>query len=226
MRHLLPRRLAACETPRKLACTALVAVVIATALSIAAPARPLYAAQAEPATAAPHAESEATHEEHEEGGHDGPLQMIARFVNFAILAGSLVYLLRSPIGQYLRDRSGQIRADLVNAAEMKQTAAAQIAEIDAKMQALPAELEALRAQGVREIAAEEARIATTATSERERLLDQARREIDLQVKVAERELVAHAADLAVALATDRIKAHITDDDQKRLVERYVRQLTS
>ena len=52
----------------------------------------------------------------------------------------------------------------------------------------------------------------------------ARRDIDLQVKIAERDLVNHAATLAVAVATERIKKAITDEDQKRLVDRYVKQL--
>ena len=107
---------------------------------------------------------------------------------------------------------------------MKQTAAAQIEEIDRKMKALPGELEALRAQGAQEIAAEEARIRAAAAAERDRLLEQARRDIDQQVKIAERELVNHAADLAVGVAAERIKKTITDDDQKRLADRYVQQL--
>jgi F0F1-type ATP synthase membrane subunit b/b' len=92
------------------------------------------------------------------------------------------------------------------------------------MQALPGELEALRAQGAQEIAAEEARIRAAAAAERERLLEQARRDIDLQVRVAERQLASHAADLAERVASERIKKSITDEDQKRLVDRYVQQL--
>jgi F-type H+-transporting ATPase subunit b len=172
------------------------------------------------AAGAEHA-AEAEHGE-EHGG--GVVDTIARLVNFAILAGTLVYLLKSPIRTYLADRGTQIRSDLVNAAAMKETAAAQIAEIERKMQALPGELETLRAQGAQEIAAEEARIRAAAAAERDRLLDQARREIDLQVKVAERELVAHAAGLAVGVASERIRKNITDEDQKRLVDRYVQQL--
>ena len=158
--------------------------------------------------------------EHEEG----LLPVIARLVNFAILIGTLVYLLRSPLMAYLNDRGTQIRSDLVNAAEMKRTAAAQLEEIDRRMTALPGELAALRAQGAQEIAAEEARIRAAAAAERDRLLEQARRDIDQHVKVAERELVNHAADLAVAVAAERIRKTITDDDQKRLADRYVQQL--
>ncbi|PYR25776.1 MAG: hypothetical protein DMF92_19895, partial [Acidobacteria bacterium] len=59
---------------------------------------------------------------------------------------------------------------------------------------------------------------------RNRLLEQAHREIDVQVRIAERELVSHAADLAVGVAAERIKKKITDDDHKRLIDRYVEQL--
>ena len=170
----------------------------------------------EPQEAVEHGEAA----EHEEG----LLPVVARLVNFAILIGTLVYLLRSPLVAYMNDRGTQIRSDLVNAAEMKRTAAAQLEEIDRRMKALPGELEALRAQGAQEIAAEAARIRAAAATERDRLLEQARRDIDQHVKIAERELVSHAADLAVGVAAERIRKSITDDDQKRLADRYVQQL--
>jgi len=107
---------------------------------------------------------------------------------------------------------------------MKRAAATQIEQIDRQMKALPAELDILRAQGAEEIAAEEERIRAAAAAERDRLLDQAKREIDQQVKAAERDLTAHAAELAVGVATERIKRTITDDDRQRLVDRYVEQL--
>ncbi len=209
---------AACETPRKL--LGWLAVFALTLWIAGVPA--VVSAQPEPGHEPAAATASHTEEPHEESIG----KTIARLVNFAILVGALVYLLRSPLASYLANRGSQIRSDLVNAAEMKQAAAAQIAEIDRKMKALPGELEALRAQGVQEIAAEEKRIQAAAAAERDRLLEQARREIDLQVKVAERELVSHAADLAVGVATERIKQIITDEDRQRLVDRYVDQLGS
>jgi len=184
---------------------------------------PRVEAQATPETAAAAETQEAA--EHEEAEHEeGLLPVIARLLNFAILVGTLVYLLRSPFVTYLNTRGTQIRSDLVTAAEMKQTAAAQLEEIDRKMKVLPGELEALRVQGAQEIAAEEARIRAAATAERDRLLEQARRDIDQLVRVAERDLVNHAADLAVGVAAERIKKTITDADQVRLADRYVQQL--
>ena len=159
--------------------------------------------------------------------HGSPiLDMVARLVNFAVLAGTLVYFLRSPIKSYLGDRGRQIRAALVKADEMRASAAAQAAAIEQKMAALPGELEALRRQGAEEVAAEEARIRQAADAERARLLDQAHREIDAQLKLAERQLVAHTADLAVAVAAARVKSTITADDQARLVDQYLGRLAS
>lgn len=205
----------ACETAHKLLRAAAIAVFAVWVLGT-----PVRASQQPEPERSVSGEAEPA-----EPGHP-IVDMVARLVNFGILAGSLWWLLKSPIRQYLEDRGTQIRSDLVNAAEMKQSAAAQIEEIDRKLKALPGELESLRAQGAQEIAAEEERIRVAAAAERDRLLEQARREIDTQVKVAERALVAHAADLAVGVASERIKKNITDEDQKRLVDRYVQQIRS
>jgi F-type H+-transporting ATPase subunit b len=149
---------------------------------------------------------------------------ISRFVNSAILIGVLFYFLHKPISAYLNSRDSEIRNDLVTAAQMKETATAQLAALQEKMAALPGELEALTTRGQEEIAAEEARIEQAAAADRERLIEQTRREIDLQLRIAQRELVEHASNLAVALATDRIKTNITPDDQTRLVDRYLQQV--
>jgi F-type H+-transporting ATPase subunit b len=142
-------------------------------------------------------------------------------VNFAILFGGLWYLLAAPISNYLKDRHTVIRKELVDAANVNATAQAQLAELDRKLKALPGEIDALRQRGAEEIAAEEIRIAALAAAERERLLEQTRREIDLQVRLAKRELVEHTADLAVQLAGHRIEQQITSADQERIVDRYL-----
>jgi F-type H+-transporting ATPase subunit b len=155
---------------------------------------------------------------------EGIAPLIARLLNFGILVGLLVYLLRSPIGGYLTTRSGQIRDDLVHAAETKEAAAAQIAELDRRMAALPGELAALRERGVQEIAAEEQRIRQAAEAERERLLEQMRREMDVRLRLAQRDLMQHAAALAISVGMERIRRNITADDQLRLVDRYLDQV--
>jgi F-type H+-transporting ATPase subunit b len=160
-----------------------------------------------------------------EAPHDQTLlRTVAQLANFGIMVGLLVYFLKGPITVHLASRASQIRHDLVTASEMRAAATAQLAEIDRKLQTLPAELEALKAQGASDVIAEQARIAQAAAVERERLIDQTRREIDMGLRVARRELTAHAAQLAVNIAESRIRQSITPDDQLRLVDRYTSQL--
>jgi F-type H+-transporting ATPase subunit b len=199
------------------------AVVLLISPAVAAAQEPAAPTEQPPAAEAPaHA---AAGEAGEEGAHQetiwGP---ISRLFNSLVLFGALYYFLRAPIATYLANRSTEIRNDLVTADEMKQAATAQIAALERKMADLPRELETLKTRGQEEIAAEEVRIEQAAAAERERLLEQTRREIDLQLRGAHRELVEHASNLAVGLATDRIQQDITPDDQTRLVDRYLQQV--
>ena len=190
------------------------------ACAVVATASASYAAPQHDAAAA----AEVKKEVKEEEAHETPLQTVAKLANFAILIGVLVYFLRTPVTAYLTGRSAQIRQDLVTAAETAATATTQLAEIERKLLTLPAEIEALKAQGAEDLRAEQARIAQAAVLERERLLQQTRREIEMRLRVARRELTELAARLAVSVAGQRIKRSITPEDQMRLVDRYTGQL--
>jgi F-type H+-transporting ATPase subunit b len=176
------------------------------------------------AVAQEHAQEAAEGGHHDQSIGEMILGMGWPVANFIIFAGALYYFLNQPIRDYLANRSAAIRKDLVEAADIKAAATAQLATIEQKLQALPGELDRLRTRGADEIAAEEKRIAAQAAAERERLLEQTRREIDLQVRLAKKEILEHAADLSVQLATERIKKEMTPEDQSRLVDRYLDQM--
>jgi F-type H+-transporting ATPase subunit b len=158
------------------------------------------------------------------GGEETIWTHIAKLTNFALLVGTLVYFLKGPLMRSLAASGVQVREDLVAASEMRAAAAAQLAGIQQKMQTLPGELEALQRQGAADVEAEQARIKEAAALERERLLEQTRREIEMRTRIARRELTAHAAALAVGIAEARIRRTITADDQLRLVDRYTAQI--
>jgi F-type H+-transporting ATPase subunit b len=151
--------------------------------------------------------------------------VLARIANFVILFGGIGYLARGPVGGYLSSRKDQIRIDLVTAQRTRAEAAAQLEAIGARMQQLPGELEALRRRGTEEIAAEEARIRDMAEADRRRLLDLTRREIDMQLRAARRELTEHAADLAIGIARVQFARQATAEDQVRLIDRYLAQVS-
>jgi F-type H+-transporting ATPase subunit b len=181
-------------------------------------AGPGWAATVDPAQA--HGEGAET------AGHESIWPVIARIVNFAILAGILVYFLKSPITRYLSERSDQIREELTGSVRMRDQAGEQLAAAELRLKELPAVVADLRERGIQEIAAEERRIDQIAEADRQRLVDQTRREIDVQLRIAKRDLVRHAAELAVEVASDRVRSRITDADRERLVDRYVEQVRS
>lgn len=220
----------ACEKRRNLA----IATVMAGLLLL--PARPSSAAQ-EHAAPSPteHAAAQgpgATPDTHStetahasEGAHGNPLSgLLWPVANFAVLVAVLRRYLRAPAAEYFASRKAQIRKDLIDAATLKSEANAQLAEIDARLKALPAELDALRTRGRQETEAEQQRIAKSAAAERARLVEQTRRDIDLQVRNARRELTEHAARLALQLAETRITREISAVDHDRLSRQYVDQV--
>ncbi len=211
--------LAACELKNNLRLAALVAMLMLFAPAFAAQEHaPAPAGQAEPHDAQ---SGEAHHDESIGGMIKAMGWPVA---NFIIFVGVLYYFLNQPLKDYLATRSSTIRKDLVEAAELRNTATSQLATIEQRLAALPGELDALRTRGAEEIKAEEQRIAAQAAADRERLLDQTRREIDLQVRLAKKEILEHAAGLSVQLATERIKNEVTPADQDRMVDRYLSQV--
>ena len=220
--------LTACELKNKLRTALFAAVLMISAAGIAG-------AQEHPPAAVPAPGAQDVHQadgDHAEAAgehHDDSIGGMIKgmgwpVANFIIFLGVIYYFANKPFTEYLASRSASIRKDLVEAAELKATATAQLATIEQKLQALPGELMTLRNRGAEDIKAEEARIAAAATADRERLLEQTRREIELQVRLAKKEILEHAADLSVQLATQRIKTEVTPEDQARLVDRYLDQV--
>jgi len=196
----------------------LAAAVLAIVSLAGRPARAQETAHEQPSAPA--------HESAGEAHEESIWPFVGKIFNFVVLVGGLVYLMRKPFAEYLTRRGGELRAELSAAEALKAEATAKIAEIDARMKTLPAEIEALGARGRADIAAEEQRIRELAAAEKQRLLDQAAREIDLRVRAARRELVEHAADLTIDVARTKIQNEITDADRSRLVDRYLSQVTS
>lgn len=151
---------------------------------------------------------------------------LARVANFALLAGGLFYFLRAPIAAHLESRGQQIRGDLAMAAQVRADATQRLADIDRRLQELPADLELVRQRGVEEVAAEELRIAQQAEVERGRLVAQARREIEQHARTARQALTEHAASLVIGVAEARLRATLTTDDQRRLAEQFTDQIRS
>ena len=157
----------------------------------------------------------AQHASEGEEAHDaGWFPTIAKTFNFAVLVGVLVYFLRQPlVGLSVFAHHAGARGSRGRRGDAGNRDAASSRRSRRSCGACPASSRRLKHRGAEEIVAERARIEQAAQVERQRLLEQTRREIEMQLRVARRELVEFAATLAVDVAPDRIKRSITPDDQ-------------
>ncbi|TAK15512.1 MAG: hypothetical protein EPO35_07160 [Acidobacteria bacterium] len=145
---------------------------------------------------------------------------IARIVNFAILAGAIYYFAAGMVREYLRTRSETIRRDLTDAKNLRAAAEEQLAAVRSRLSLLPGELREMKQRGEDELAAEKVRLAAATASERTRIQEQTRREIELASRLARRDLMNHGVELSMKLARARIESSITPDDQARLIDGY------
>lgn len=146
---------------------------------------------------------------------------IYRCFNFAVMAGLLIYLLTKPIRNGLASRREAIEKSLRDAEAARQEAEARFSEYDAKLTKAAAEIEEMRTAIRREGEVERDRILANAREMAEKLKVEAEKAAENEVARARAELRAEASRLAITMAEELLRKHITGDDQQRLVNEYM-----
>ncbi len=144
-----------------------------------------------------------------------------RVLNFAVLAGALVFLLRKPISQALDSRIKGIQAQLEDLEAKKAEAEKVLSEYNAKIAKLSQESEGIVAEYIRQGNEAKARILKEAEASAYKLEEQARRNIENEFEVAKQRLQQDIFEKAMTKAEEIIKKNITADDQNRLVDEYL-----
>jgi F-type H+-transporting ATPase subunit b len=112
-----------------------------------------------------------------------------------------------------------VRETLDKAAREKQAATEEMAELDARLNRLDAEVAEIKTQAERESAAERARMETEAKRDIEKIREMAGREIESAKQVAMADLREFAATKAVDLAEQMIRREMTPADDAKMVAR-------
>lgn len=167
----------------------------------------------------------------EEGAHEKTasnlsptLEMIMLWVNFALLAIGLGYLIKKYGGPFFAARSEHIQHEIVEAGKVRQEAESRAAEVDRRLSSFEAELEALRAESRSELESQQKQAAAKTSTEIARIQNQAEQEIAASGKAARLELKRYSAELAVQLAGEKIRARMTHDTQDALVRGFLKDL--
>jgi len=144
---------------------------------------------------------------------------IAKAVNLALFLGVLYYLLRKPIKGFFSARLADVRKTLERAARDKDEATQKMAELDARLNRLDADIAGIKAQAERESVAERERIQVETQREMEKVRATAVREIDAARQIALADLKEFTANKSVELAEQIIRRELTPEDDRKLVER-------
>jgi F-type H+-transporting ATPase subunit b len=152
------------------------------------------------------------------------ITLLIQAINFLILIALLSRFLWKPLTRFLGQRAEGIQRSLIEAQAAREAAARSQDEHKAQILATQREMAAIREQAQRDLEAERQRLLQASRAEAQRLVAEAQAAIQAETKRAKLELRAEAVSLSLAAAERLLGRVITAEDQKRLVEQYVRDL--
>ncbi len=162
--------------------------------------------------------------EHKESEPAKNSDALWKWANFAILAVGIGYGMAKGLPPLFRSRTKEIQQGISEAQQMKQDAEKRSAEMDARLSSLGADIEKFRTQSAAEMQQEGDRISRETAAQIRKIEQQAAVEIESVGKTARRQLKEYAAELALSLAEERLRARMDDATESALVDNFVRDL--
>ena len=159
--------------------------------------------------------------EGEEGGKRAGRELLYKFINLALLVGTLGFFLRKPLAGFFAERSASIRKGLEQGRKALEVSQAQLKTVEEKLQHLEEEIAAFRVSAGREMEAERQRLKLAAAEEAEKILQSARAQTEVAVRAAKLELKSYAAEQAVELAEEIIRRRLDEAGRKKLVSDFL-----
>jgi F-type H+-transporting ATPase subunit b len=155
----------------------------------------------------------------EEGGHASILkEYIWKIINFAILVIILYKFGKKPLGDFLKKRTELIEKTLNEAKEAKEAALKALRETEERVKTKDAEVKAILDAAKKSGELERDRIIEESAKLKEKILEQAKTNIDYELKHAKDSIKAEAVELAMELAEKKLKEKLTKEEQEKLLD--------
>ncbi len=149
---------------------------------------------------------------------------IFHWINFAIVAGVLLWLCFKKAPSFFARRAEAIGSAITKAGAAKTAAEAQLREAETKLANLEKEVAQLRAFAERESVQEAERLRAATHSDTQKISAAAKAEIEAAERAARLELKALAAHLAVDGAESLLAKQLTPKAQESLISNFVKSL--
>lgn len=169
------------------------------------------------AIAASAAEKAESHAEH-------AVQLVFKWIHFAILAGAVYWLFAKYLPPIFRRNADNISAAITKAAAAKAEAERQLKEAERRLVGLEQEMEHFRREAQAQAAVEFDRLRAMAWGDAEKIRVAAKAEIEAAERAARVELKALAAKLAVDRAESLVAKEMTPAVQEAMINHFVHSL--
>jgi len=162
--------------------------------------------------------------EAEEGAHEAITFMgdwLPRLVNFAIIAGVVVYFMRKPAKDFFKNRTAEIAKALQESKEARERAVAALAEMERKIKDLEAETARMVADAQARSEKDKHALIEEGRKVAQDVQVQVKQGIAIELQKAKTTLAAEASLLSLELAEGSIKSKISSQDHERIVKDYI-----
>jgi F-type H+-transporting ATPase subunit b len=164
-------------------------------------------------------------EGHTEKTYFGIPGWILKLANMILFIGVLVYFVGGPVKTAFRDRSEQIRRAADEARERRVKADQMAGDIQARLTQIESEVRAIHERAQAEGERQKRELISAAETEAQKILAAAKSEVDNRLKHARKELTEYAGQLATERAEAILKEKITEQDQRKLFDESLRELS-
>ena len=159
-----------------------------------------------------------------EGAHEAITFMgdwLPRLVNFAIIAGVVVYFMRKPAQDFFKNRSAEIAKALQESKEARERAVAALGDMERKIKDLEAETARMVADAQSRSEKDKLALIEEGRKVAQDVQLQVKQGIDIELQKAKTTLAAEAALLSLDLAEGMVKQKIDGKDHERIVKEYI-----
>lgn len=162
----------------------------------------------------------------EGGGEHGssPMEWAYRILNFGVLVFILVKFAGKPLKDFLAQRKELIEKSIKEAQEAKELAKKALAEVEERLKLKDKEVEEIIASAKASGEREKTRLIEESEKLKIKILEQAKNNIDFEVKKAKEVIKAEAVEAAMQLAEEKLKGKLTKQDQDRLMQESIKLL--
>ncbi|MCK4984360.1 MAG: F0F1 ATP synthase subunit B [Desulfobacterales bacterium] len=149
-----------------------------------------------------------------------------RVMNFVVLAGVLVFILRKPVSQALNSRIKDIQEQLESLEAQRAAAEKQLAQYNEKLSQIESEAAKIVDAYIKQGNAAKAKILKEAEQTAEKLRAQARRNIEHEFEKAKQKLQQEVVESSLQMAEESLKKEITAQDQDKLIDEYINKVVA